>query len=146
MKTICLFLLAALTAATPVWLTNFDDARKAAVEKHRLILLTFTGSDWCLPCMRLKKEIFDTQNFELFADTSLILVNADFPRNSKDQLSADQVARNEKLAAQYDAEGDFPVTVLLTAEGKVLSTWEGVPDQGADYFIQEIKQMADANK
>jgi thioredoxin-related protein len=146
MKTMFLLLLASLTVATPIWLTNFDDAQKIAVAKHRLILLNFSGSDWCGPCMRLKKEIFNSPEFCAFADTSLVLVNADFPRSSKNQLPADQVARNEALAAKYNAEGDFPLTVLLTADGKVLYTWEGLPSDGTTHFIQQIKQQVDAYK
>jgi thioredoxin-related protein len=146
MKTTCLLLLAFLSAASPIWMTNFNDAQKVAVEKHRLILISFTGSDWCVPCIRLKKEFFESSSFELFADSSLILVNADFPRTSKNQLSADQVARNEQLAAKYNAEGNFPQTVLVTSDGKVLDTWEGIPDQGVAHFIQQLKQETDANK
>jgi thioredoxin-related protein len=146
MKTMFLLMLVSLTATTPVWMTNFDDAQKIATDKHRLILLNFSGSDWCGPCMQLKKNIFDSPEFASFADTSLVLVNADFPRNSKNQLSADQVARNEKLAAKYNSEGDFPVTVLLTADGKVLDTWEGVPSDGTTHFIQQIQQEINANK
>jgi thioredoxin-related protein len=144
MKTMFLLLLVSLSAATPVWLTNFDDAQKIATQKHRLILLNFSGSDWCGPCMRLKKEVFDSPEFEAFADTSLVLINADFPRNSKNQLPAEQVARNEALAAKYNGEGDFPLTVLMTAQGKVLFTWEGFLSDGTTHFIQQIKQQIDA--
>jgi thiol-disulfide isomerase/thioredoxin len=42
---------------------------KPAREKKELVLLNFSGSDWCGPCMRMRKEIFDDATFTAMADT-----------------------------------------------------------------------------
>ena len=68
------------------WETDFENAKKKAEKEHKLILLNFSGSDWCGPCIRLKKEIFQSNSFINYADSNLVLVNADFPRNKKNKL------------------------------------------------------------
>jgi thioredoxin-related protein len=123
---------------TSVWHTNLEDAKAIAQKDHKYILLNFSGSDWCGPCIRLKKEIFETSVFQSMADSELVLVNADFPRNKKNQLSAEQQKINDAIADKYNAKGIFPYTLLLNADGKIIGTWEGLPDETPDNFIQEI--------
>lgn len=132
--------------ATSLWQPDFITAQKVAKEKHRLILLNFSGSDWCLPCMRMRKNIFDNPSFITMADTCLVLYNADFPRQKKNALSKALVNQHDSLAAQYNPEGKFPFTVLLTAEGKVIKSWEGYPDQPAAEFSRSVQLLCNANK
>jgi thioredoxin-related protein len=121
------------------WLTNFKDAQKIAAEKHQLILLNFSGSDWCGPCIRMRKEILGSEVFMHFADSNLVLVNADFPRSSKNKLSAAQTKLNNALADKYNVDGKFPYTLLLSADGKVLKTWDGLPNESPDAFVNEMR-------
>ena len=102
------------------WETDFQKASEQAHKEHKLILLNFSGSDWCGPCIRLKKEIFEAKEFDTFAEQCLVLVNADFPRLKKNQLSKEQTKRNDSLADKYNAEGVFPLTLLLNSDGKVI--------------------------
>jgi len=121
------------------WQHNLEDAKKIAKTDHKYILLNFSGSDWCGPRIRMRKEIFETDVFEKMADTELILVNADFPRNKKNQLSESQQKINDEMADMYNRKGIFPYTLLLDSQGKVLKTWEGFPDESAESFILEIR-------
>ncbi|HEX5023947.1 MAG TPA: thioredoxin family protein [Agriterribacter sp.] len=146
MKLLVIALLALFTYDASSWLTDFNEAQKMAKEKHELILLNFSGSDWCGPCIRLHKEIFDSGDFMRIAREQLILVNADFPRLKKNQLPKAQQEQNEMLADKYNAAGNFPSTVLLNAEGKVLKVWDGFPKQGATAFIDEINTAINDNK
>jgi thioredoxin-related protein len=107
------------------WTTDFNKAKTEATEKSKYILLNFSGSDWCGPCMKLKKEVLDSEAFLKFADDKLVLVRADFPRNKKNKLSPEQTKQNEVLAEKYNNEGKFPLTVLINADGKVVKTWDG---------------------
>ena len=140
MKLLSTILFSFLLAA-PTWKTNFTEAKTEASTKHELILLNFSGSDWCLPCMRLKKQIFENENFLSYASENLVLVNADFPRQAKHKLAAEQKKINEELAEKYNPEGKFPYTVLMTEEGKIIKQWEGLPDLTAEQFIDEIKKV-----
>lgn len=141
-------LLAALIAVSGFsgtkWLTNFDEAKTEANQSHKNILINFSGSDWCIPCIRMHKEIFESDAFANYTNDNLVLVNADFPRLKKDQLSKEQMKRNEALADQYNPKGKFPFTVLVDANGKVLKQWDGMPNESADKFVGEIETLTHA--
>jgi thiol-disulfide isomerase/thioredoxin len=128
------------------WLTNMQEAKNLAQKQHRHILLNFSGSDWCGPCIVLRKEILDAPDFSTLADSSLVLVNADFPRMKKNQLPKEQQALNDKLADEYNAKGQFPLTLLLTAEGKILQQWEGNPGVKPAEFAAWVKATIDADR
>lgn len=146
MKSLLAVLLFSINLGNSTWLTDFDAAKKIAREKHELILLNFSGSDWCGPCIRLHKEVFDSDEFHAVADKQLVLVNADFPRLKKNQLSKEQQAQNDKLADAYNRTGSFPSTVLLDENGKVLKVWEGFPKGGSAAFIDEINAAINARR
>jgi thioredoxin-related protein len=145
-NTLFIGLLAWLSWSFTDWQPDFTTARQAARQKHRLILLNFSGSDWCGPCMRMHKELFADSGFIHMADTTLVLFNADFPRNKKNQLLPARQQENEQLADRYNARGSFPFTVLLDADGKVLKTWDGLPRTTAAAFSEEIKNISNAWK
>ena len=128
------------------WETDFESAKQKAHKEHKYILLNFSGSDWCGPCIRMKDEIFETTEFKNYADSNLVLINADFPRAKKNQLGKEQQAKNDKLAEKYDPDGSFPFTVLMNEDGKVLNNWEGFPGKGAADFIKQIKEISNASK
>ena len=134
-----LFLLPVFWVSLADWHHNLEEAKKVAKTENKYILLNFSGSDWCGPCIRMRKEIFDADVFKQMADTELVLVNADFPRNKKNQPTATQQQLNDEMADKYNAQGKFPYTLLLNAEGKVLETWEGLPNETAESFTVEIR-------
>ena len=135
-----------LVAQGSSWHTNMQEAKQLAQKEHRHILLNFSGSDWCGPCILLRKEILDAPAFSQLADTTLVLVNADFPRMKKNQLSREQQAMNDQLADQYNSKGQFPLTLLLTAEGKVIQQWEGNPGIKPAEFAARVKALIDADR
>ena len=128
------------------WESDFIKAKQIAKEKNHLILLNFSGSDWCGPCMRMKKEIFEDKNFLAMADSNLVLFNADFPRNKRNKLAGSIIKQNEELADKYNPEGKFPFTLLLNAEGKIISSWDGLPNENALKFTNRLKIICDGNK
>ncbi|RZJ77230.1 MAG: thioredoxin family protein [Flavobacterium sp.] len=128
------------------WEPNFETAKKIAKAKNELILLNFSGSDWCGPCIRMHQEIFSDAGFLKMAEQNLVMVNADFPRSKKNQLPANIKKQNEALADQYNPSGKFPFTVLITADGKIVKTWDGLPDENAAQFTASVKQILATNK
>jgi thioredoxin-related protein len=126
------------------WENDFSKAKQTAATDHKYILLNFSGSDWCGPCIRLHKEIFETADFTAFANEHLVLVNADFPRQKKNQLSKAMQQQNDQLAEKYNTSGNFPYTLLLSPDGKIIQAWDGFPKQGAVGFINELKQAIHA--
>lgn len=128
------------------WHYDLQEAQSIARAQHRLILLNFSGSDWCGPCIRMHKEIFDNADFHELANSTLVLLNADFPRLRKNQLPAKQQQANETMADRYNPNGKFPFTILLTADGKPLVSWDGFPDGGEAAFIQRLQIVVAANR
>ncbi len=96
--------------------------------------------------MRLRNEIFENKIFSEMADNSLVMINADFPRSKKNQLDKEKVKQNEILANKYNPNGLFPYTLLMTPDGKVLKSWEGLPDATPEQFTAEAKAICDAHK
>jgi thioredoxin-related protein len=138
-KTKLLFFLPILLLFQNEWHNNLEEAEKIARIEHRFILLNFSGSDWCGPCIRMKKEIFESEVFKNMADTELVLVNADFPRNKKNQLSPGQQKINDEIADKYNNQGKFPYTLLLDSNGKVLQAWDGLPNESPEAFTLEVR-------
>jgi thioredoxin-related protein len=122
------------------WGSNLESALSKATQNKTLIVLYFSGSDWCAPCIQLKKEVLESEPFMKYAEGKLELVRADFPRQKKNQLSNQQLTYNEALAEKYNPKGRFPLTLLLSAEGKVLEEWDGYPKGlNVDKMLERIE-------
>src|SRR5256885_3444923 len=99
-----------VAAAKPGWLTSLEQAQKEAQAKNRLLLMDFTGSDWCGWCIMLDKEVFSKSEFKEYASKNLVLLELDFPRTKKmPPVVTDQ---NEQLAVIYRDQG-FPTVVVF---------------------------------
>ncbi|GAA4025759.1 hypothetical protein GCM10022409_07190 [Hymenobacter glaciei] len=110
------------TTEMPVgWLADLDAAKAAAKAANRPILAVFSGFDWCQPCMVYEQEVFAKPEFMAYAKDKLVLAHFDFPRLKKNQPTAAQLKLNEAAAAQLNREGDFPLAVVVSPEGKVLA-------------------------
>jgi protein disulfide-isomerase len=124
------------------WLTSYDQAAKLAADTNRLILVDFTGSDWCIWCNRLKKEVFDTPAFQKWASRKVVLLELDFPRRAPQDAATRK--QNEALAEKYKVSG-FPTVLFLTCDGAVQGQsgyMPGGPEvwtARADEFITEAK-------
>src|SRR5947209_4624292 len=68
-------------AADSDWLTDLPKALGKAKAEKKLVLMDFTGSDWCPPCKALHKNVLSSKEFEGYAQTNLVLVLVDFPRS-----------------------------------------------------------------
>lgn len=139
MKYTLTLLVCALVFMSTTWRTDFSSAKTEAAKQEKHILLKFSGSDWCLPCIKMEKNVFDQQVFEEYANEHLVLVNADFPQKKKNMPSAEIIKQNETLAEQYNKEGSFPLTILLDANGAVIKKWKGYKNATPEAFIKEVK-------
>ena len=106
------------------WRSDYDKALADAKAANKYVLLDFNGSDWCGPCIEMKKVVFSKPAFLTYASKNLILVDVDYPQRKK--LSEAVTKQNERLAKQYDIErSGYPTVVLLDPSGKVLGRLEG---------------------
>jgi len=130
-------LFALLRLATAGWETDYDKALEKAKVEHKRVLLDFTGSDWCGPCIQLRKEVFSRPEFTAYAAKNLILVEIDYPQRKTQ--SAELKKQNEKLARQYGIdEKGFPTLVVLDPTGKVLRESTGYDGDTAAQTIAWI--------
>ncbi len=117
---VVVFIFSSLSTFSQNWLTDFDSAKQEATQKDQKIVLVFSGSDWCAPCIKLDKEIWTSKEFKEYADSNLVMLKADFPRRKKNALTKEQQAQNNGLAERYNQNGFFPLVVMLDKEGNVL--------------------------
>ncbi|MEO1449532.1 MAG: thioredoxin family protein [Bacteroidota bacterium] len=116
----------------PDWHTTQSTALEHAQTSGKPILLVFSGSDWCRPCMEMDRSVFQTDAFQAFAQSNLVLLKADFPRRRKNQQAPEAAAEAQTLAQTYNPKGLFPTLVLLDADGQQLlqtgfhATWESL--------------------
>jgi len=142
MKRIAIGLLAALAlvqagAAELEWLTDLPQAQAKAKTEKRMVLLDFTGSDWCIWCVRLKEEIFSKPEFAEYAKKNLVLAEVDFPR--KKQISEQQKKANRALADKYGIKG-YPTLIILDGDGKKAGEL-GYMRGGPKPFIAELEKL-----
>lgn len=116
---------------------TFNDALKKATVEDKPIMLVFAGSDWCAPCIKLEKEIFQSALFEA-EKKNWVLYKADFLKKSK--LPAEVKKENGQLANQYNQEGYFPLVVVLNSTGKVLGKLSYSKDTPAAY-IKKLREF-----
>ncbi len=119
------------------WLTDLPKAQAKAKEEKKLVLMDFTGSDWCPWCIKLTKEVFSQPEFADYAKKNLVLVEVDFPR--KKQQSAELKKANQALEEKYKIKG-YPTIVVLDSEGKKVGELNYEPG-GAKPFIAELEKL-----
>ena len=127
-----------LSAAELEWHTDLAKAQAKAKAEKKMVLIDFTGSDWCGFCIKQQKEVFNTPEFAEYAKKNLILVEIDFP-NKKEQ-SAEVKAANKKLKEEYAVRG-FPTLVLLDSNGKKLGQEVGYGGGGPKAVIAKLEQL-----
>ena len=120
------------------WRTDLNPAAADARQNQRLLLLNFSGSDWCGWCKKLDAEVFSQPAFQEYAATNLVAVLADFPRRTK--LDEKLQAQNERLMQHFQVEG-FPTILLFSPEGEFIARL-GYQPGGPAAFIQSIRQAA----
>jgi thioredoxin-related protein len=124
--------------ADPDWQTNYKKAQEEAKQSNRLLLVDFTGSDWCGYCILLDRQILSRPEFKDYAKKNLVLLEIDFPRAKP--LPVETRKQNQELAQQYQIEG-FPTIVVLNGDGKTIWRYDGYFSDGPDAFIAELEKL-----
>jgi disulfide reductase len=125
-------------AADLNWLTNLPKAQAQAKAENKLVLMDFTGSDWCIWCKKLDADTFSKLEFADYAKTNLVLVEVDFPNNKP---QSDELKKaNAALKAKYDSEGAFPTLILMKPDGMVLWKQTGYLEGGPAAMIAELEK------
>lgn len=118
---------ASLAVAVPAiaeleWMTDLPAAQERAAAENKLVLVDFTGSDWCGWCVRLHKDVFETPAFEEYVADKFVMMEVDVPQNP--EFDKELRARNEELCSRYGIDG-FPTLMVMTPEGTVTGGFVG---------------------
>ena len=120
------------------WGTDLPAALNRARSENRMVLLDFTGSDWCGWCIKFDKDVLSTGQFAGYAKSKLVLVRLDFPHHKEQDAALKQA--NEQLSKRFGVDG-FPTFVLLNSAGKELWRQVGYAEGGPDAFIAELERF-----
>lgn len=122
------------------WYKDFDQAQAVAKKEHKPILLLFTGSDWCPPCMAMHRELFVDKDFIALAK-KVVLVYVDFPKRK--QLPRAQIKKNYAMKSRFYPRGGVPSWVAVDASGKIFDKkvgyYFGRPESQLKFFEKVIK-------
>ncbi|MDZ4405625.1 thioredoxin family protein [Prosthecobacter sp.] len=144
MKTLLLasFALLATTASSLAktgWDDDYEKSLAKAKEEKKMVLLDFTGSDWCGWCVKLDEEVFSKSAFKKFAKENLMLVELDFPHGKN--LPKKTKEQNDTLKSKFGING-YPTIILLDNEGKEAARWVGYKAT----LLDELKEKAGKHK
>jgi protein disulfide-isomerase len=135
--TISALLMASLSAAD-LWTTDYQAALKKASQEKKLVLLDFTGSNWCPWCIKLEEEVFSQKAFKEYAEKNLVLVLVDFPQGEKLAKQSEALQKqNRELQTKYGIEG-YPTLVLLDPKGEKVTKKSNYLKGGPEAFMKWI--------
>ena len=128
-------LLTTVLSGAPVWLTDLDAAKAQGVKENKPVLIDFTGSDWCPPCIQLHKVVFESAEFAAVA-SKYVLVELDYPR--KTPQAPELKAKNAELSKKFGISG-FPTVLLIDAKsGEVFGKTVGFGGQTAKEYLDKL--------
>lgn len=116
------------------WSTDLDKAFQQAKKEKKAVLVEFTGSDWCPPCIAMRKNVFSKKEFVDQASEKFILVELDFPNGDKAVKE-----KNQPYAEKYKIEG-FPTVILFDSEGKEFSRFFASEFPKTDLFLKHLDE------
>lgn len=124
------------------WMTNLEAAQKQARKEKKPVLLYFTGSDWCAPCIQLKEDFFSTDEFKTLTKDYL-LVMIDIPRRI-DIVSPEQLAYNKDILKRYNPERSFPMLIAYNHKGRKIGEVSGYSSlRDTFYHFELLEKIAE---
>ena len=119
------------------WESNFEEAKARATKENKNIILVFSGSDWCAPCMKLDKVVWQSDIFKFDSEKNWVIYKADFPKKKANQLTDEKIKENKQLAEKYNLQGSFPLLVILDKNAKVIAM-TGYKNITAEEYVKLI--------
>jgi thioredoxin-related protein len=105
------------------WFSNYDEAIVYAKQSKLPVLMVFAGTDWCEPCIALRKYVLNTDRFQQYYPSRFSVLYLEYPVQEKNKLPDTIFKHNEELAKKYNPNGYFPNLVFIDASGNLLATF-----------------------
>ncbi|MGF1582319.1 MAG: thioredoxin family protein [Gemmataceae bacterium] len=109
--------------ADKLWITSFEDAKKTAAMEKLDIMMEFTGSDWCPPCIALHDNVLTKETFTKTAPKKFVLLKLDNPRDKSKQTEEEKL-QYKKLSKKFNVSG-VPTVFLVDAKGRPYAKFVG---------------------
>ena len=136
LTTLALFLTSTFAfAANEDWNTDLEAAFAKAKKENKNVLVEFTGSDWCPPCMKMRKNVFSKKEFTSPASKDFILVELDFPNSNKEMTKKHGV-----YAEKFNIEA-FPTVILFDAQGEEYLRFFASKYPTVETFLAHLKEV-----
>lgn len=129
---------ASATSTPDGWTDDFEAAKAQAEKEGKLLLVDFSGSDWCGWCKKLDREVFAQPEFLKGVKKDFVLVMVDSPKD-KALLSEKAAKQNPELVKKYGISG-YPTVLIMDAAGEVLEK-TGYRDGGAKAYVKYLKDV-----
>ena len=122
------------------WYIDYDDAKKDALTSGKIMMLYFSGSDWCKPCIQLNKNILESEAFTKYVTGNFVPVKLDFPKMRKNKPSKNKIIHDENLAEKYNPNGVFPLLVFLDRDEKMIG-FTGYSELSPNAYVAVIDKI-----
>jgi len=124
------------------WNEDFAASSETAKKDGKLLLIAFSGSDWCGWCVKMEREIYSDRKFITEAKKKFVLVMIDSPQN-QDILSKLAKKQNPELVKKFGIRG-YPSTIIARPDGEVVKRFGGYQRGGIEAFLKSLNEVADA--
>jgi len=124
--------LSGVSLAGSGWMTDVDAALAKAKKEKMPVMVEFTGSDWCPPCIMMHKKVFSKKAFTDAASKKYILVKIDIPKADKALYK-----KNQKVMKKYKVSG-VPTVLLFGDDGKEFSRFSASQFPKVKAFLAKL--------
>lgn len=133
-------LLCTVLGSAQNWESSFEEALSISQGNNKPIVLVFAGSDWCAPCIKMERDIWQSKAFVSYSNEHYVLYKADFPRKKANKLPLEIKEQNKKLAELYNPKGHFPLVAVLNSKAEVLGN-TGFKKLSPDQYISLLNSF-----
>ena len=133
-------------AAQVEWMQDLEKASALAKAQNKLLLVEFTGSDWCRACLIQKKRVLSQIEFEEWVQKHCIAVEVDVPHDVKRVGGHAQKQKNEKICEAYDIK-NFPSLLLKLSisSSTAFATFIPSDENTSDKFTNIVDSYVKSN-
>jgi len=121
-------------ASASSWTTNLESALASAKKNKKYVLVQFTGSDWCPPCIMMHKQVFSKSSFTRPVSNKFILVKLDMPKSNKSLT-----LKNRKIMRDHKVTG-VPFILLFGDDGREFSRFGAAEYPTVEGFIDKLRE------
>ena len=111
---------------------NWETAKEIAQNEDKNILIILTGTEWCRPCIKLKRKIFSKEEFKELVGSKYVTYLLELPvvKNATKKRGVTIIYNDPKynqyedMKEEYNANG-LPSLLITDSNGALISQING---------------------